>query len=159
MGHSPLLQHPKAFFTERLISANVWGISCRFQQLSPSEGQVSHVLLTRSPLSPHPKTRFSFDLHVLGTPPAFILSQDQTLHIEVLLRASIDARYPLRIFGRSHLLASCHSAVVKVPLQLKAGQGNKNAVCIVTSGGGISTLKTSMLSALPKRPPSLPLVF
>ena len=22
----------------------------------------------------------SFDLHVLGTPPAFILSQDQTLH-------------------------------------------------------------------------------
>ncbi len=22
-----------------------------------------------------------FDLHVLGTPPAFILSQDQTLHI------------------------------------------------------------------------------
>ena len=23
----------------------------------------------------------SFDLHVLGTPPAFILSQDQTLHL------------------------------------------------------------------------------
>ena len=23
----------------------------------------------------------SFDLHVLGTPPAFTLSQDQTLHI------------------------------------------------------------------------------
>ena len=23
--------------------------------------------------------RFSFDLHVLGTPPAFVLSQDQTL--------------------------------------------------------------------------------
>jgi hypothetical protein len=22
----------------------------------------------------------SFDLHVLGTPPAFVLSQDQTLH-------------------------------------------------------------------------------
>ena len=25
--------------------------------------------------------RFSLDLHVLGTPPAFILSQDQTLNI------------------------------------------------------------------------------
>src|SRR6266853_2214060 len=25
-------------------------------------------------------TPFSFDLHVLGTPPAFALSQDQTLH-------------------------------------------------------------------------------
>ena len=27
-----------------------------------------------------PKRTFTFDLHVLGTPPAFILSQDQTLH-------------------------------------------------------------------------------
>ena len=26
-----------------------------------------------------PKGPFSFDLHVLGTPPAFVLSQDQTL--------------------------------------------------------------------------------
>ena len=26
----------------------------------------------------------AFDLHVLGTPPAFILSQDQTLHLIVL---------------------------------------------------------------------------
>jgi hypothetical protein len=34
------------------------------------------VLLSRPPL--HPKV--PFDLHVLGTPPAFILSQDQTLH-------------------------------------------------------------------------------
>jgi hypothetical protein len=33
------------------------------------------VLLTRPPLDP----KVSFDLHVLGTPPAFILSQDQTL--------------------------------------------------------------------------------
>ena len=37
------------------------------------------MLLTRPPLSPNPKNGFSFDLHVLGTPPAFILSQDQTL--------------------------------------------------------------------------------
>ena len=36
------------------------------------------MLLTRPPL--HPK--MPFDLHVLGTPPAFILSQDQTLHHE-----------------------------------------------------------------------------
>jgi hypothetical protein len=38
------------------------------------------VLLTRSPVSPSPKARFSLDLHVLGAPPAFVLSQDQTLH-------------------------------------------------------------------------------
>jgi hypothetical protein len=37
------------------------------------------VLLTRSPLSPWPKPWFSLDLHVLSAPPAFVLSQDQTL--------------------------------------------------------------------------------
>ena len=30
-----------------------------------------------------------FDLHVLGTPPAFILSQDQTLHIIFFLKLSL----------------------------------------------------------------------
>jgi hypothetical protein len=34
------------------------------------------VLLTRLPLG----IATSFDLHVLGTPPALVLSQDQTLH-------------------------------------------------------------------------------
>ncbi len=53
------------------------GIRPRFQGLSQSAGQISHVLLTRSPLI-HPKAS-SFDLHVLSTPPAFVLSQDQTL--------------------------------------------------------------------------------
>jgi hypothetical protein len=38
------------------------------------------VILTRSPLSPRPKPGFSLDLHVLSAPPAFVLSQDQTLH-------------------------------------------------------------------------------
>ena len=55
------------------------GISSRFQLLSPTERQVPHALLTRSPLSKLPKQFTPFDLHVLGTPPAFVLSQDQTL--------------------------------------------------------------------------------
>ena len=38
------------------------------------------MLLTRPPLSPRPKPMTPFDLHVLGTPPAFVLSQDQTRH-------------------------------------------------------------------------------
>ena len=42
--------------------------------------QVAHVLLTRPPLNPFPKELHSLDLHVLGTPPAFVLSQDQTLN-------------------------------------------------------------------------------
>ena len=40
------------------------------------------MILTRSPLSPVPKDRFSLDLHVLSAPPAFVLSQDQTLREE-----------------------------------------------------------------------------
>ena len=61
------------------------GISSRFQLLSPCVRQVTHALLTRPPLS-HSSFRrsqsASFDLHVLGTPPAFILSQDQTLMLQ-----------------------------------------------------------------------------
>ena len=60
------------------------GISSRFQLLSPSERQVAHALLTRSPLTREPKLLRPFDLHVLGTPPAFILSQDQTLMLKCL---------------------------------------------------------------------------
>ena len=56
------------------------GISHPFRQLSQSEGQITHVLLTRSPLEYPPKEAFPLDLHVLSTPPAFVLSQDQTLH-------------------------------------------------------------------------------
>ena len=58
------------------------GISTDFSVLSPSIGQVTHVLLTRPPLKYLRITTqiFPFDLHVLSTPPAFVLSQDQTLN-------------------------------------------------------------------------------
>ena len=38
--------------------------------------------------SPRPEGRFPFDLHVLGLPPAFILSQDQTLRCTIALALS-----------------------------------------------------------------------
>ncbi len=47
------------------------------------------MLLTRSPLSPGPKPWFSLDLHVLSAPPAFVLSQDQTLR-EVGLPVAVE---------------------------------------------------------------------
>ena len=50
MGRSPLPQ-PRKFSWKYLFSPTSCGISCRFQQLSPAEGQVSYVLRTRSPLS------------------------------------------------------------------------------------------------------------
>ena len=48
----------------------------------PSDRQVAYALLTSPPLTAS-KVNFrlsSFDLHVLCAPPAFILSQDQTLY-------------------------------------------------------------------------------
>ena len=61
------------------------GISTCFQVLSPCLGQIAHALLTRPPLKFArflPKLssgKSPLDLHVLSTPPAFVLSQDQTL--------------------------------------------------------------------------------
>ena len=52
------------------------GISSPFELLSRSFGQVAYVLRDRSPLGIAPP----LDLHFLGTPQAFVLSQDQTLH-------------------------------------------------------------------------------
>ena len=66
----------------------VCGIRPSFPGLSHSAGQITHVLLTRSPLE-YPPPRwwaFPFDLHVLSTPPAFVLSQDQTLQPQHTLR-------------------------------------------------------------------------
>ncbi len=67
-------------------SSFLWGFRLRFHSVSPGYGQVIYVLLTRSPLN---LQEVPFDLHVLGMPPAFILSQDQTLHLiltQTLLR-------------------------------------------------------------------------
>ena len=52
------------------------GINVPFETVSPARGHIIYALLTRLPLS----IAASFDLHVLGTPPALVLSQDQTLH-------------------------------------------------------------------------------
>lgn len=56
----------------------VSGITRPFGRLSRGRGQVLHVLLSRSPLASL-RRGVPFDLHVLGAPPAFVLSQDQTL--------------------------------------------------------------------------------
>ena len=57
------------------------GISSPFSELSPTSGRITHVLRTLTPLRlPNIATRQSAsDLHVLSTPPAFVLSQNQTL--------------------------------------------------------------------------------
>jgi hypothetical protein len=66
------------------MAGSTSGISPSFLGLSRLSGQVTHVLLTRSRLCPGPKPGSSLHLHVLSTPPAFVLSQDQTLREELL---------------------------------------------------------------------------
>ena len=72
------------------------GISSPFGLLFQTSGQVTNAILTRSPLrNSFNKYEYKyqgspFDLHVLGTPPAFILSQDQTLRKKIFI-ASEDA--------------------------------------------------------------------
>ena len=71
----------KHFFHQSCDRWKIFSISTGFPVLSQSSGQVAHVILTRSPLNlPEQAPWIPFDLHVLSTPPAFILSQNQTLH-------------------------------------------------------------------------------
>ena len=59
----------------------VCGISQIFIWLFPSKRQVTYVLLTRAPLNR--VAPVAFDLHVLGAPLTFVLSQDQTLQLDL----------------------------------------------------------------------------
>ena len=69
---------------------------------------------------------FTFDLHVLGTPPAFILSQDQTLR-KVILPSELLSLDELRSLNQLLLHDSCHFSIVKVRRRDTAYQvTNKN---------------------------------
>ena len=78
IGHGPLFQRPLRSFARRDDPESTCGIVGDFSPVFLTGRQVTHVLLTRPPL-PLVAER-ACDLHVLGTPPAFILSQDQTRH-------------------------------------------------------------------------------
>ena len=66
--------------------ATLCGISHRFQWLSPSIGQIPRHYSPVRHSSPESKLSvLPFDLHVLGLPPAFNLSHDQTLQFKSLM--------------------------------------------------------------------------
>ena len=88
IGHGPLFQRPLRRFALGCDAQSTCGIVGDFSPVSLTGRQVTHVLLTRPPLPLGPKTQRTFDLHVLGTPPAFILSQDQTRHPKTYQRCS-----------------------------------------------------------------------
>jgi hypothetical protein len=72
------------------------GITCPFGQLSQSPGYISDTLLTLAPLT----LAGPCDLHVLTTPPAFRLSQDQTLQFNFLARPILLPCVEPRIYMR-----------------------------------------------------------
>ena len=69
------------FGVERMSSLTICGINSPFGELSPTSRQIAHVLRTLTPLDILciATKNIPFDLHVLSTPPAFVLSQNQTL--------------------------------------------------------------------------------
>ena len=67
--------------TRRCPQAVTFGISSPFSKLSQTSWQITHVLRTLAPLRLQNIATLqpALDLHVLSTPPAFVLSQNQTL--------------------------------------------------------------------------------
>src|SRR4051795_4637277 len=123
-------------------SADISGISPNFLELSQSRGQVAHVLLTRSPLEHPPEGGVSFDLHVLSTPPAFVLSQDQTLrrclnpgeNRELTLSISINPKKPTK----GLLLGTDFRHAVEFS---RSGRTRNPANSLALVRGGFSTLR------------------
>ena len=56
IGREPI-PNRNSFQTQTMRSRHISSIRRRFQRLSQSQGQVAHVLLTRSPLIPQSKLR------------------------------------------------------------------------------------------------------
>ena len=81
------------------------GISTPFEMLSQSLRQIIYALLTRAPLDRGASPSTPFDLHVLGTPPAFVLSQDQTLQFDVPVSSKTLTQINYGYYTRNHLTA------------------------------------------------------
>ena len=84
-----------AFPSSTEVVVVLCSISVPFGTLSSARGEITHVLLTRAPLY-RGRSPFSCDLHVLGAPLTFALSQDQTLQLECL---SVLARFSVLLIG------------------------------------------------------------
>src|SRR5437870_5514571 len=112
MGGRPLPERIPPISRRKMPPHATSGIHPPCGGLSPSLGQVAYVLLNRLPLGKKPKSLTPLDLHTLGTPLAFVLSQDQTLHqnwipFEIRSRVSYELRHRVSIGKRMEV--SCCS--------------------------------------------------
>ena len=134
MGRMPVPARVSALPQKGCPPRGTCRITRRFHRLYGWQGWVAYALRTRPPLSGLPKEAFPLDLHVLGLPPAFVLSQDQTL------RCTIDFPIFLSLFW-----APLHLSVPYPPPLTPPGK----------RGGYCAGLKLSK-NSLP-RPLSVPL--
>ena len=92
----------------RMSSLTTCGINSPFGELSPTSRQISHVLRTLTPLNFQciATLKVPFDLHVLSTPPPFVLSQNQTLRRKFChgVKAMTSGRFGLFFKDRPRLL-------------------------------------------------------
>ena len=73
IGRESILKRIAPFPPEPCGSVGLCGISSRFQLLSPTQGQVTHALLTRSPLSNFLHSQpFAFLLVLLKWPKSML---------------------------------------------------------------------------------------
>ena len=101
MGRMPVPRRVSAFTKTGCPVPATWRIIRRFHRLSARRGLVAYALRTRPPLSPIPKERIPCDLHVLGLPPAFILSQDQTLRCNIVFSCCSVSKVSLVLISRN----------------------------------------------------------
>ena len=106
----------------------LWGITIRFQKLSLSQRQVAHVLLTRPPLRIKTNPYSPFDLHVLSVPPAFVLSQDQTLYKSCI---SISASTELRSLFNNACVITAHFYTLCLSFPFSKESQGSLLICIV----------------------------
>ena len=138
-------------------SPGVSGITPGFPGLSRSGGWVLHVLLSRSPLA-SPRRGVPFDLHVLGAPPAFILSQDRTLRPNGSKGNELPFRFKIELpSGRPSASLSDRLAdrIHLMSWLMSLGKGNRrfeltSSVCVSHTPDGISRLsaRTCVFSLL-----------
>src|SRR5436189_6392561 len=84
----PLVQNPKRSALHQALASVSTGYSCVLGRLPTCYSPVRR--------SSTPEGAFPLDLHVLSTPPAFVLSQDQTL------REQLAKRPPLHLRAETH---------------------------------------------------------
>ena len=128
-------------------------------RLSPRNRQIAHVLRTRSPVVlADPR-----DLHVLSTPPAFVLSQDQTL--QWIVRISSRIPLSLLLINAVRIYLSEDSVIritenVRSKLSLLPRTGRRSTSSPRTSVIPKFNYQTALpaLSRIPRQPLIIPLL-